>query len=386
MRPFAELTHRGQVERLRRAARAGLSDFGLDPDASLRLLLLGFNATFRVDDPSHGRFALRINLNSQFDHAGVVGEASWVSALADEGVVAVPRPRRTVDGSLVGSVAVAGLDRPRPCVVYSWLDGPDVGPSATLAQVRALGRLAGRLHRHARTWSLPAGATREVFDRILLDSPDHLRSLPSTVADADQQRILTEALDAVEAMAGPVLAQPSHLIHADLHGWNTKRLGEEPSGHPRLGVLDFDDCGFGSPWLELVTAAFYLRPRRAHEHALLEGYDDEIGLPPVPGSAGVGGLETVFEALLMGRGLLLLNDLVATVSAADRELLPGYVVTTTARARHWLATGHFLHDPPEPAVQMGHRPGGDIDQGLRATRSMRADIPTWPVPSTISAS
>jgi hypothetical protein len=56
MKPFEELTERGQVRRLRRLAQAALRQYGLG-DAQLSFVAYSENAVFRVETPRAMRCA-----------------------------------------------------------------------------------------------------------------------------------------------------------------------------------------------------------------------------------------------------------------------------------------------------------------------------------------
>ena len=60
VKPFAQVTTRTQVNRLRALARAALPTWGL-PDAKLRLLNHGYNTIFAVHTADGRRYALRVN-------------------------------------------------------------------------------------------------------------------------------------------------------------------------------------------------------------------------------------------------------------------------------------------------------------------------------------
>ena len=53
-----------------------------------------------------------------------------------------------------------------------------------------------------------------------------------------------------------------------------------------------------------------------------------------------------FEALVAGRNLLLLNDLLVAVTANLIAMRPRYVANTVARLRYWMDTGCYRHDVP----------------------------------------
>lgn len=291
-----------------------------------------FNATFRVEPTGNGqRFALRLNVNSRRDRRAVTTEATWVSALAEVPGIMVPLPQATPEGELAVDVRCDGLDRPIPCVLYTWLDGPDLGSSASRRRVREIGRLAARLHDHAESWAQPPSISFKSIDDVMLGEPDNLSSLDSPSFDPSDTSVILEALASVQRAVDGVFRRGSpHPIHADLHLWNTKWVDDH------LAVFDFDDAGLGRPIQDLAISAFYLRDDPQSERALLDGYAAER---PVPEHS-----PAEWEALIAGRNLLLLNDLVASVTAGSHDFVARYFGRTAVRMRHYLRHQRFRLD------------------------------------------
>lgn len=330
---FTLLNRRRQVARLRRSAISVLGTFGLD-GAQLRLVAHDYNTTFRVHAANGDRFALRINLNATRPTDEVRAEAAWVEAIAMQTDVLVPTPRRTIDGDLVATAACDDLDRPVSVVVYSWLDGRNIGPSASAASVRALGRSAALLHDHAATWQPPGNFTRPVFDSLLMDCDDHLTGLEAPWYTSELQALVEQTRQRLgDVLRTALTPSPTgwHLIHGDLHLWNARST---PAG---VAIFDFDDCGIGTPLHDLAISTFYMRPHAGLEAALFAGYRSHRDIDLGDG--------TVFEAHLATRSLLLLNELAGSVNSAHAEMLDSYADKTARRLRHYLDSGRFDPDP-----------------------------------------
>lgn len=318
------------------AARRLLPAFGLE-GADAELVHHDFNATCRVVHDS-GTYALRLNVASPRSADEVAGELAWVSALAADGVhVATPRPGLDEP---VPTVRIDGVDRDVPAVVFHWLDGDDLGelvdddPATAVPWLRGLGRVMGRLHEHARGWSLPEDAPRPMYDSVLLGGENRLAAADGAWRTPELDAVLDAAWPRIEEQTRDLLADDHLLIHADLHGWNAKVTtdGDTPV------VFDFDDAGFGNPVLDLAIATFYLRDDERLEAALHEG------LATTPAGAGL--VEHVgspaFEALVAGRQWLLLDDVVCNpIGPPPGFDLVAYGRKVTARLEHWLGTGRF---------------------------------------------
>lgn len=327
---YPDLPDDEQVEALRPAALVAAGAFGLDV-ARLELAAHAYNTTFDVGTSDGGRYALRLNTNSSSTPSEVLAQQVWQLDLAEHTDVLVPEPQTTTDGGWFAQVPSELLGRPLLATAARWLDGPDVGQPDEV-QARALGRTMALLHEQAAGWTLPDGGTMPVLDDPLFGDPDRL----STAAGLDAEG--HEVVGRARELSGAALerahaAGPVHALHADLHGGNLKWH------EGRLAVFDFDDCGFGTPALDLAISAFYLRGGDpGPERALRAGYAEVLPLPDLDP-------EDV-EALIAARQLLLSNDLLGTTTAEMRAEAHRYLVTTVDRLRHWLDTGSFTRAVP----------------------------------------
>lgn len=326
---YGELSDEQQAQALRPVAVAAATAFGLEP-RRLDMHLHAYNTTYAVETVVGERFALRVNTSSTSPRREIATQQAWQLAIAEETPVHVATPRRTTDGQWCATVDSDALGRELLVTCASWLEGPDVGtPSPQVAH--ELGRTMAHLHRQARSWRLPDGATLPLFDEPLFGAPDHL-----AVADleAGQREVLGRtACITADAFARVGASDQVIALHADLHGGNLKwRDG-------RLAVFDFDDCGLGVPTLDLAISTFYLRGGApGSEEALREGYATVAPLPDVSPEH--------FEAIIASRQLLLANDIVKSTTAQFREMARTYLPTAVDRLQHWLETGRFTRELP----------------------------------------
>ena len=122
MKPFHELTRRGQLRRTRQLAEKALKAYGME-GARLTFLRYFANITYRVDLPEispmggdtgkyvPGRYLLRILISNDWDSA--MGEMTWLAALSGEGGLPVPAPVPTLEGELLARVSTAGMPKGR---------------------------------------------------------------------------------------------------------------------------------------------------------------------------------------------------------------------------------------------------------------------------------
>lgn len=298
MEPYASLSRRAQLARLRRLGHAALASYGLAP-ASLTLLRHEHNTTFRVDADG-GPYVLRINRTGVHTPATINSEMAWLRALRQDADLGVPDPVAARDGALVVVAQDAGLPGSRACVLLRWLEGRFLEARLTPAHLRQVAALQAGLQQHAARWTPPEGFARPRVDALTETAKRGGVARSAEVArlgehptpeDADRgQRLVAEllsaadaagfarALDVVWAATHELAAQPGSfgLIHGDLHQENY--LFRDGAAR----AIDFDDCGWGFYLYDLAVTLSELESHARYDElrkALLEEY---ARLRPLP--------------------------------------------------------------------------------------------------------
>jgi Ser/Thr protein kinase RdoA (MazF antagonist) len=330
MTAFKDLSTRAQIARLRPIAEQALAGYDL-LEPRLKLINHGFNTTFRVDTQDGQKYALRLNVNSRRSEANIRAEVAWLGALSKDTNLNVPTPQRTKTGANMQWLPSSDLGRDVPATLFSWLPGKDIDVNATPHNMREVGRAMAVLHRHAERWVMPEGCELPLVNDILCGFPNRFE--PSMHESMTKKRcelfqtVLEQSQETLDAL---FKTQTPIALHFDLHNWNLKWT------RGRLYVFDFDDSMIGLRTQDISTSWYYLRTYKNSdelEAAMLEGYS-EIATPPVPSSDAL-------EALIAGRALLLLNDLLVIENAEERAYIPKFVTNTELRLRHYLETGIF---------------------------------------------
>ncbi|MBX3096149.1 MAG: phosphotransferase [Fimbriimonadaceae bacterium] len=310
---FDQLSDRQQSLAMRRVAECALPEFGLE-GARLELVMHAFNTTFRARHSS-GDYAIRINVNSSRVASQVAGEVAWVESLFQEGHVLVPEPRRTLCGSAFALLESSYFDQPRPVVCFGWVNGRTVvrRPSANLAY--QMGATMAALHHQAMDFILPDGASRPVLKSVL---EGEIWLLDEPIFNDSRARA-EAALDRVKK------SEPPRLTHFDLHFRNVRQCGN------RLAVFDFDDSVFSWPLVDAAQSMFYIR--RAPNAASLEtAFWNGLGSNP----STFGASQKDFEDLVMGRAILLANELLKNKTANIAAYAGRYIKLV----RRWLVEYH----------------------------------------------
>ncbi|MDJ0767824.1 MAG: phosphotransferase [Ilumatobacter sp.] len=324
---FEELPVRAQVHRLRQVALRALGEYPIEP-ARVRLLAHECNTSFRVDTTDGRRFALRLGMAATSTSAQLQAETAWLTALARDTDVVVPVPLANSAGRLHTSAYCQSLDRELPVAVMSWLPGRDLDEPTPAAMV-ALGRITAHLHDHAERWRIPPGAGVPSHADVLVGEDDLLVAAHIDRPRADIDVVRSALRAAQDATDDAWSAGGERILHGDLHPWNVKWL------RGRMSVFDFDDVLTGVPVQDLAISAYYLDDDAALRDALLAGYSEIRRLPAYEPEQ--------FDALLAGRNLLLLNDVVVSQNADIRAIRERYVTNSITKLRAFLETGRYRH-------------------------------------------
>lgn len=319
---FFNLPKEEQIKGIEAFSSEILSRYAIDVQSTVSINF-EYNATLKVQTTDGQLFALRVNINSPRAPENLAAETAWVNFLARDGRVKVPHPIANKEGDFHTSIFHEPSQRTLHCVLYSWLDGEEVGDEPSAEQLRALGVAMATLHKSSEIFELPTGAKLPLLSDPMWETEDYLLGEKS-VLDPQAKALIARGLDAIASETQRMFAsQKPQIIHADLHGWNVMWNDGE------LSVLDFDDCGIGLPLQDLATAIYYLDiPEQ--DAALKEGYSSVAPLPTHS--------QSDLDMLLLQRRIILLNYLYETSNAEHRALIPEYLTESLRRIEKYLAT------------------------------------------------
>jgi len=254
LKPYITLTERGQARRLRKLALNALGQYNLDV-TRLRLVTNEFNGIFRIDTRSGERYILRVSLPEGGhidDH--IAAEMDWLSALARDTSLSVPRPVPASNGSLFVEASAAGVPEPRLCAIFSWVPGTDLARHISSANFSKLGELMAGLHGHARDYQPPAGLSLLCFDRVfpfpepVLLFEERFSGLFPPERRAIYQRTITWVQRAIDLLMNS--GEPMRILHGDLHQWNVRYF------RGVLSPIDFEDLMWGWPVQDIATTLY----------------------------------------------------------------------------------------------------------------------------------
>ena len=276
------------IDELRSGLAAALPSWNLPIDADISLLSHSENTTFlaRARD-SGNELVLRVQRIGYHRPDEIRSELAWISALIESRVVDTPRPVANRDGELLSCLDLNGVAR--HVVAFERMSGREPDQSTSLRSwFRELGAINARLHRHSVAWQRPHWFRRKTwdFDAMLGCRPlwGDWRAAPGL---GPPERTILEKVAAALARrlrAYGMAEGKFGLVHADLRLANLLVDGD------RLGVIDFDDCGFSWFFYDFAAAVSFFEHVPAVEELQaiwLEGYrtiaaaaaEDEAMLP-----------------------------------------------------------------------------------------------------------
>jgi Ser/Thr protein kinase RdoA (MazF antagonist) len=331
---FTALTEVQQAEQLADLGRAALASWNLDrPEISL--VKYRENAVFAVRTADGGRWALRIHRPGYRSEPQIRSEFDWIRRLDADGI-AVPQPLPARSGDFVVSQSAPGIPEPRLCALIAWVDGSPTGTLETgvagadadvRATYREVGVLAARIQTHGEAWAKPADFTRPAWgvDELVGDHPALGRFEDLDCIDARQLAACVRARDRIRERLA-TLGPPTTLVHGDLLPDNLLVDGDT------VRVIDFDDCGWSWPGLEMATSLFPLKISGSFDAGLAGYLDGYRSVRPFPGRD----LE-VLPDLLMARSLSYLGWPVGRPEIHSvREMAPFLAAAISDAAERYL--------------------------------------------------
>lgn len=266
--PFAAFASLGKGEAAPGwLTREVCSAWGLDPArASLCLIAVSENATFRVELDGASFAVLRVHRPGYVDPQQIRSELQWVQALGEGIDVSVPEVVPLENGSLVHTFGRGQQDGAAPdeapwhVVAFAFVQGAvlediiDTLPDPA-SYYREIGRVTAQFHQHARAWEAPAG-----FDRFqwrledMLGETSRWGDWRGAQMSADQSAVLSAAESKAIEHLGDLQPRGDGwgLIHADLRPSNIMMHAD------RLTVIDFDDCGYGWYLYDFASALSFI--------------------------------------------------------------------------------------------------------------------------------
>jgi len=257
---FDKLSEPERKQHLMDVARRALLHWDLAQNTSLTLLNISENATYRVDNPQgDAPLILRVHRTGYHTLNAVRTELAWMTALQEDAGVRTPQAIAANDGEMIKIIESPTLNEQRMVVMFAFIEGAEPDAVALLEPFSRLGRVAARMHRHARDWQRPA-----YFERLVWDYAGTLGENGNWGRWQDGLGLDHEARETLGEMDALIRKRLQHfgsgpdrfgLIHADLRLANLLETDNDTR------VIDFDDAGLGWFLYDIATALSFMEGR-----------------------------------------------------------------------------------------------------------------------------
>jgi Ser/Thr protein kinase RdoA (MazF antagonist) len=270
--------------RLRDLARAALAAYDVHPEAELRPIRTTNNAVFAVLIHGASSFVLRIHRPAYRTNSNIRSELHFLMRLAADlrGTrVSVPSPVAARNGDLVVEVAES-----RYCDLLTWVGGRVLKPGRGLGPRTSylLGEGLARVHEAGRRFQAAEPALPRWDAQTLFSEPSPFRPGPmDEFLPAAARPLFQEVAELTRAAFAQLDRMPDSfgLIHADFVLINCHIVRGRTGS--RLGILDFDDLGWGYLLYDLAPLlgnfADFPESYAMHRRACLAGYRSVRPLP-----------------------------------------------------------------------------------------------------------
>lgn len=227
-------------ERLYKTALKAVGLFGLDGEPVLGQI--SENAVFFIQKNNRPEYTLRICRPGYHSYEEIESEIRWLLHIDS---VNICRPVAYMGEYIKQADGCC-------CVLFEYMEGQsDIDIEGHEELYTTIGRTAGLLHKS--TIERPFKAVRPIWSMENLIGENALwgnwRS--SSLLTAEQKRIMEKACEKIYESADSYKTDKFGLIHIDL------RLTNIIVGK-KIGVIDFDDCGYGYFMQDLASSVSFL--------------------------------------------------------------------------------------------------------------------------------
>ncbi|MCB2173826.1 phosphotransferase [bacterium] len=330
---MAQVFNNEILETVKNGLATILGEWALSPASSLSLLNVSENATFRAVDTETERTAVfRVHRPDYHTKQEIESELRWVESLRTEGIVSTARPLPLKNGELIAELD--DQNGGRYVVGFDFLSGVEPSPKDRLADdFFTLGAITARLHDHARSWAIPIGFKRKIWDyqSMLGNQPLWGDWRQAMGLKESGRQVLERTCAALERRLAEYGTDRHRfgLVHADLRLANLLVDGD------RLSVIDFDDCGYSWFMYDFAAAISFMEESAQVpelQQSWITGYRTEARLPNED--------EAMFPTFIMLRRILLTAWLAShSETETARDLGPTYTDGTVRLAEAYLESG-----------------------------------------------
>jgi len=260
------------------------------------------NVMYQVVTESGEQLVLRVGTPHANTRTNIEYEVAWLDALNRDTNIDVVRPIRTAGGSLIVDEFDSGIEKERPCVLFSWIPGMPLGDGAGGFGYRLLGQMVAAIQAHGRTWQPPGGVEGmrrwdrlfyydDTIQQVVVSNPvyQHLFEIQRRTIILKASDLATRVIQESWADGG------EQVVHGDLHEWNVHISGN------RLYAFDFEDVMLALPAQDVAISLYHSRghDQRDDVRAAFRRGFESISPWPVHDESQLDGFHAARQIMLM---------------------------------------------------------------------------------------
>lgn len=261
------------IQNMQYGIKTILHEWQLPEESEISLLNISENATFvarHADTDS--KIIIRVHRPDYHTRQEIESELLWVNSLRNEGVVSTASPLDLKSGGKIAELPSQGNNR--IAVGFEFIPGQEPAPENDLKDdFFTLGAITAKLHNHTKSWPVPIGFKRKVwdYDTMLGSQPLWGDWRQALGLDEHGKQVLERTTGLLEKQLHEY-GKAKHrfgLIHADL------RLANLLIDEEKLSVIDFDDCGYCWFMYDFAAAISFMEEDRqipVLQKSWVEGY------------------------------------------------------------------------------------------------------------------
>jgi Ser/Thr protein kinase RdoA (MazF antagonist) len=312
-------------------ARSALAVYGYSPSASIKLLNVSENATYRIRENDRCSI-LRLHRVGYHSEVSIRSELAWINALRGANIIETAEPLQDMHGNHVQTLTSTRGNPDRHAVMFGFMEGTEPSPDDALQPwFERLGATTALLHNHAMTWDRPASFVRHVWDTEAMFGEKNLWGAWQAGLGLSKagETVLGRAVAKINQHLGAYGQSKDRfgLIHADLRLANLLVDGKQ------LKLIDFDDCGFSWFMYDFASAVSFFEDRPSIPELLDNWYKGYETVRPVSADD-----RAIMPTLVMARRILLTAWLASHSEVPLAKALgSSYTEGSVALAEHYLA-------------------------------------------------
>lgn len=249
---FYDLSYSKQKAHLNTLAQIALTNYELG-NFHFKLIQYEDNAVYFVQTENKKKYVLRISTPTEkggHTFSQQKSEIEWLLSLKQESDLIVPNPVKSFSGNYVITVEdTQFVPKFRNVVLFEWISGKSLGEEITPLNAEHLGKIIAKLHNNSESYSCKQEIDRPSWDWGKIFGARSVFNSEHITEKLSKEEI--EIFDKVSLIIKEDLLQKDAsnfgLIHSDLH------RGNIVIDSNNLGVIDFDDCGFGYFMMDIAT-------------------------------------------------------------------------------------------------------------------------------------